>query len=384
MIISLFLTQEVTLAQVETGAFKYDGEYRDYKVYLPSGYTDSKAFPIVINLHPYTFNATWEIQYTRLHVVADTLGFIVVYPNALENWNSGISYDNKWPTPDVDDVGFINAMIDTLSNHYNIDSEKVFACGFSNGGFMSLKLAGELSHRIAAVASVGGVVTNSNIATCDPSRAMPVLLICGTEDPICAGNSAWLSADQSASFWSSKDNCVEENSILLEDVDPSDGCTVEKISYTSCDDNRKIIYYRIIGGGHTWPGGYVEKNNDGNTNMDINANYEILNFFKGIQLTPVSVNSYEYDHPFSTHPNPFSSETIISFQLPTSSEVEIRIYNISGQEIKTFILQDKNAGTHEIVWDGTNNDGENISNGLYLISLSALRINRTIKVMLLR
>ena len=152
----LLFAQNLTYAQVESGNFDFEGNNRNYKVFLPDNYSDASKFPLVFNFHPYTFDAQWQITYTRLHVVADSLGYIIVYPNAVDNWNSGLSYNNNYPTADADDVGFINALIDTLDNHYSIDLERIYACGFSNGGFMSLRLACELSHRIAAIASAGG------------------------------------------------------------------------------------------------------------------------------------------------------------------------------------------------------------------------------------
>ena len=89
----LFFTQKVTYAQVESGNFDFEGINRNYKVFLPADYSTAKKFPVVFNLRPYTYTAQFQISYTRLQVVADTLGFITVYPNAVDNWNSGISYD---------------------------------------------------------------------------------------------------------------------------------------------------------------------------------------------------------------------------------------------------------------------------------------------------
>lgn len=383
--IFLFLTQKVTYAQVESGNFDFEGNNRNYKVFLPDNYSGTTKFPLVFNLHPYTFDAQWQITYTRLQVVADTLGYIIVYPNAVDNWNSGLSYNNNYPTADVDDVGFINALIDTLGNHYSIDLERIYACGFSNGGFMSLRLACELSHRIAAIASVGGLLPKSIAENCDPTRNVPVLMIRGTEDiPPTSALTFWNSADQTVAHWVGFNNCLETNSIFLDDLDPADGCTVEKISYTSCDYNCNVLYYKVHGGGHTWPGGNVEKNPDGNTNMDISANYEILKFFSEAQLTPASVESHQFDGQLNTYPNPFDTETTISFQLLKASKVEIRIYNAAGQEIKTFLFQNKNAGSHIIYWDGTNNSGDFVSGGLYMISLSTSDIHTTKKIIFIR
>jgi len=382
----ILLIPEVTFAQIESGSFDFDGNNRSYKICLPDNYSETANLPLVFNLHPLLYDAQWHMGYSRMHVVADTFGYIIVYPYAVLEWNTGRLNSSGELVFDEDDVGFINALIDTLDNHYSIDLERIYACGFSNGAFMSYRLACELGHRIAAIASVGGGMIISNIANCNPTRNIPVLHIHGTDDlsvPI-GGDANRYSADQTIDYWIDYNNCVEKTTTYLEDLDPEDGCTVEKISYTSCDYNCNVLYLKVHGGGHTWPGGNLQKYNEGNTNMDINAGYEIMKFFNEAQLTPASIESHKFDGLFNVYPNPFDSETIISFQLPTDSNVEIRIYNVSGQEIKTYRFQNKTAGTHEVAWDGTNNYGEYVSGGLYLISLSRLDFHKTKKALYLR
>ncbi len=70
----------------------------------------------------------------------------------------------------------------------------------------------------------------------------------------------------------------------MPDLDPTDGCTVEKITYTDCSDNSNVVYYKVINGGHTWPGAGPLHPAFGNTNQDINASVEIWNFFKNYKV----------------------------------------------------------------------------------------------------
>jgi polyhydroxybutyrate depolymerase len=279
IILIFILSISLTYAQIQTGNFDFEGRNRNYMVFLPNNYTGTLNFPLVIYLHSYGWTANQGMNYTLLNQVADTSNFIVAYPSAIPNWNSGIGDNPNWPTPGVDDVGFINALIDTLSNHYSIDLEKIYACGYSNGGFMAYKLACQLSHRIAAIASVGGVISSNTEANCNPLRTMPVLQIHGTNDPWVSinGNTGWLSVDQTLSYWTNYNNCVEADTIILPDLDQTDGCSVEKISYTNCSN---VIYYKVINGGHTWPGAGPPGYPAGNTNQDIHASTLILNFFK--------------------------------------------------------------------------------------------------------
>ncbi len=124
---------------------------------------------------------------------------------------------------------------------------------------------------------------------------MPVLQIHGTKDswvPI-DGARGWNSVDQTLTYWTDFNKCDKVDTTILQDLDPTDGCTVEKISYTNCTNNSNVIYYEVINGGHTWPGADPPGFSAGNTNQDFNASVEIWNFFKDYQLTPTSIESNE-------------------------------------------------------------------------------------------
>jgi len=107
--------------QIEEGSFIMEGRKRDYKVFLPGNYSDTQNYPMVIYLHSYGWTVTECMNYTKLYEAAEKSDFIVVYPSGVPNWNSGVGDNPEMSTPDVDDVGFISALIDTVSNHYSID-----------------------------------------------------------------------------------------------------------------------------------------------------------------------------------------------------------------------------------------------------------------------
>ena len=296
-VILLFVSQSILHAQIQRDSFEFEGRLRNYMVYLPNNYTGGTSFPLVIYLHSYGWTAQQGMNYTQLNQVADASDFIVVYPSAIPNWNSVIGDNASAQTPNVGDVGFINALIDTMSNRYSIDLERVYACGYSNGGMMSYKLAFQLSHRIAAIASVGGSISTSSAESCNPVRPIPVLHIHGTSDtwvPI-NGSAGRLSVDQTLSIWTGFNDCVQVDTTILPDLDPTDGCTVEKISYTNCSDNSNVVYYKVINGGHSWPGAGPAGYSVGNTNQDINAGVEIWNFFKNYKLVTRPVVDFNGD-----------------------------------------------------------------------------------------
>jgi polyhydroxybutyrate depolymerase len=268
--------------QIETGRFDFEGHTRNYMVFLPKNYTSTIIFPLVIYLHSYGWIAKQGMKYTQLNQVADANDFIIVYPSGKPNWNSGIGENIVWSTPNINDIGFIDALIDTLSNMYSIDLERVYATGYSNGGFMAYKLACQLSHRITAIAAVGGVISADTLDECDPLHAMPVLHIHGTEDPFVPieGTKSWHSVDDTLSYWTDFNNCDTVDTTNLLDIDLTDDSTVEKINYTNCSNNSNVIFYKVINGGHTWPGAGPPGYSAGITNQDFNASVEIWNFFK--------------------------------------------------------------------------------------------------------
>ncbi len=266
--------------EIVTEQMLYDGFNRTYIVYSPSN--SHSGMPLVFNLHGYGSNAVQQMEYSNMNVVADTAAFIVVYPNAVGNrWNSGISDSPPWPTPMSDDVGFMDALIDTMHKHHDIDINRVYVCGMSNGGFMSLKLACELSHRIRAVASVTGVISESTALDCEPQRTVPIFHIHGTDDRTVPfdGTFGWYSVKATANHWADLYGCVPSDTTDLADRNPSDGCTVTRIAYADSLGNENIILYSVAGGGHTWPGSAFDLPGLGITNRDINASEEIWNFF---------------------------------------------------------------------------------------------------------
>jgi len=387
--IFLFFSQTVLYAQIINGNFSFEGINRKYFVFLPKNFSSDIQVPLVIDLHAYGDTAGTEMNYTRMTEVADTAGFIVAYPSGLPNWNSGLGDNPSWPTSNADDVGFISALIDTLSNRYNIDLKKVYACGYSNGGFMAHKLACQLSRRIAAIASVGGVMSVGTKDNAAPVRKMKILQIHGTADVFVPmeGETGWLSVNQTLAYWTDFNNCPldQAQKTTLPDLDPSDGCLVEKTTYQNCANNNNVIYYKVINGGHTWPGADPPGYNAGLTTHDFNASTEIWKFFNNKYITSVEKLIEEgksKDHLLGIYPNPFHLKTSIAYQLPTESKVEIRIYNIFGQEIKTFLFQNTQAGEHKVTWDRTNNIGKQITNGIYFINLSALNFKKTIKIII--
>ena len=353
--ILLSLSTFFVIAQTSTGAIEHDGVSRDYILHLPTGYDASISYPFVYNLHGYTSNAQQQQFYTAMDVTSDANDFIVCYPNGIDNsWNVGLPGGSS-----ADDVGFLLDLVDSLSVDYNINYDRLYSCGMSNGGFMSYKLACEEGDKFAAIASVTGSIVPSQFEECDPIRKMPVMQIHGTADPTVAYNGSLFNApiEDVIDFWTENNVCnLVADTIPVENISTIDLCTAERIQYTDCDEDTEVVFYKVDGGGHTWPDGTVTI---GITNRDFNASQEIWNFFNRFDLNGAIISSNEnivQVTDIQLFPNPVSSEFTLR-NLPTDTKL-IRVVDAFG---KTIISQNSRQTST------ANIRVENLAKGLYFV-----------------
>lgn len=316
----------------QTYSFTYGAIVRNYIVHLPAGYNASKTYPLVINMHGYTSNASQQQMYSQMDAVADTAKFIVVYPNGVNNaWNCGFGGFN----PTVNDVGFLSALIDTMKKKFSVNPNKIFSCGMSLGGFMSYRIACELNSKIAAIASVTGLMADSvRKFLCQNSCTMPVLDIHGTTDPVVNynGASGYVSADSTIRWWRTKDGCPAVPVITnIPDVNTADGCTATKYYYGLGNDSSEVIFFKITNGGHTWPGG-IAIPSYGNTNQDFKASGEIWKFFRkhSLKCGAVGVTEAETRNRFGIYPNPSNGRFEFQLQHADFEIQEVEIFNTVG------------------------------------------------------
>lgn len=329
-----FLMFALAIAKAQNPTIIHDGIVRNYILHLPTGYNAANNYPLVFNLHGYTSQADQEMLYSAMNAVADTGNFIVCYPNGIANaWNSG--FNGIYGTG-VDDVGFISNLIDTLASLYSIDLTRVYSCGMSNGGYQSYRLACELSHRIAAIASITGLLTDSTAFYCNPPRAVPVMDAHGTADNTVNYNGfpTSLGVEETISFWVTHNGCVgAADTIAIPDVVTSDTATAEIIHYTNCEPGSEVKFYKVFNGGHTWPGaafdlfglGY------GHTCYDFNASVEAWRFFSQYDLpSAVAVVEKQKDVVVQVFPNPANTYiNIVSNERPD----EIVVYDLNGKKL---------------------------------------------------
>lgn len=290
----------------------FDGIERLFTIHLPPDHDPAEAWPLVINMHGFGSNRTEQQFYANMNPVADENGFIVVYPQGVFNsWNVGWVFGSQ-----ADDVGFIEALTDVLIADWGADPERVYATGMSNGGFMSYRLACELSDRIAAIASVTGGMVPGLADNCDPGRAVPVLQLHGTADDVVPYEGSFLTApvDSTIAFWRGYNGCMSDSIVTeVPDLDPADGSTAQNIRFEDCTDGATVEFYRIEGGGHTWPGSPIDI---GATNQDFDGSKEIWRFFSQFTLSGAvsSVAATRPDPEVRLGPNPFQDRLRVEME----------------------------------------------------------------------
>jgi polyhydroxybutyrate depolymerase len=273
----------------------YGGLERTYSVHISNSYDQTKATPLVIALHGGGGTGKGVAKLTGFNAISDRENFIVAYPDGFEkHWNDSRGVQWQSQVENTDDVGFISALIDRLSDELNIDAKRVYVTGISNGGMMSHRLGCELSQKIAAIAPIASNIPVNQASVWMPSRPVPVLIINGTDDPLVPWDGGdihigkttlgeVLSVADTVKFWVGKDQCSSVPAITqLPDEDPSDGTMVWKEIYSGCRDGVEVVLYAIEGGGHTWPGGlpHLPKFVIGKTSKEFNASEVIWQFFK--------------------------------------------------------------------------------------------------------
>ncbi len=333
----------IIFAQTSTKTTIHDGETRVYDVYLPTNYVAGEALPLVINMHGLGSNIAEQTFYAGFNAVADANNFIVVHPQGLEV-NFGGSLSTHWNAnfgTGVDDVGFLNKIIDEVYTDYSINLAKVYATGMSNGGYMSYVLACELSDRIAAIASVTGAMTTVTVATCNPDRAIPIMQIHGTNDELVAygGDGQFtLAAADGVGFWVEHNGCdvAERMTVPVADIDTTDNSTASLDLYPTCNEGTEVHFYTIQNGSHTWPGA-ISIPGFGVTNQDLEATQVIWEFFnKFTHPNPseviVSTKNLRADLPVAIAPNPFTTDVLVSNE--SSEMLTMQLVNILGQPIQ--------------------------------------------------
>ena len=260
--------------------FEWAKQQREYFLYIPETLQDNA--PLVFVLHGYWGEGSDMIGI--LEEQADEHGFAICYPNGLEDnygsnhWNANF---NELMTT-VDDIGFLTNLATSLQTEYNLDPNKTFSCGMSNGGFMSWSLACNAPEVFKAIASVTGTMSGPDWESCNPSELVPVMQISGTNDDVVPMDGSMQYVEEGwggapdiytiMNYWSDLHGCIEDETINF-GFDYSTDVT----QYFNCTYNtsHELRLYVANGMGHTWPEF---------------ADEQIWDFFMQIAAQPLQIN----------------------------------------------------------------------------------------------
>ena len=295
MVFSFLCPAKYNPCRNETYTFMHGGLKRTFRVCMPANADTTKPLPMLIVLHGGGGTGKGMIKLTggKFNQLSGRENFIVVYPDAFKkNWNDGrLNLPPSYTAHhrNIDDVGFISALIDGMVKMKYADPARIYVTGMSNGAMMTHRLAIELSHKIAAAAPVCGNIPADLKSV--PANPVAMMIINGTDDPLVPFEGGFvhfkkrqagkiLSTNESVTFWvnNNKTNTAPVVSDVP-DTDPADGCRVRKTEFLG---PQEVVLIAIQGGGHTWPGGlqYLGEKWIGKTSRYIDACEMIWEFCK--------------------------------------------------------------------------------------------------------
>jgi len=252
---------------------------RTFEYYIPSSYTNTTDVPLLFSFHGLGSTGPQQVDLTKFDLLAEQEGFIAVFPNATNltgyscnmtlpplpgaeiQWNLGAG--SLQYCAGIDDVGFVADMVGWFKTNYKINASRIYSTGMSDGALFSYLLAFNLSGVFAGIAPVCGPMPwgFGNLTTTTP---ITVILTMGTADPILdyngyggQGGNVTLSTDETIAYWRGVDNITTGP---VETVWPStfsDGTSVHRYVYSGGTNGTEVILFKVVGGGHTWPGGLL-------------------------------------------------------------------------------------------------------------------------------
>jgi polyhydroxybutyrate depolymerase len=270
------------------------GRDRTFRMFVPTHLEET--IPIV-----FVFHGTQEaghgaasiIKLTHFDQIAETSHFIAIFPEAFDgNWNDG--RENQMAQSylqGIDDVAFVDKILERVQTEYRIDLHRIYATGFSNGAIFCHYLAANRSMFFAAIAPVSGQLAFPFSKKFHPKDSVSVLEVHGTSDPVVPYAGGQINDDggevigveETVEYWSRADGCKSRYLQLpMADLNPDDDCYPEKFLWTDGRHDTEVVLCRIVGGGHTWPGSTLPFYLFflGNVCLDFNASQMVWQFFK--------------------------------------------------------------------------------------------------------
>ena len=278
-------------------SFEHGGLTRTFQVYVPSSY-DKSPTPLLFNLHGGFGNGKQQCEMSGMYRVSDEKGFILVCPDGTPGddgiikskflyWNDGVITNSPAYQNNVDDVGFVEEMLDHIGERFNVDNSRVYSTGLSNGAILSYRLACELSDRITAVGPVAGTMGKPPMQ-CNPPRQVPIINFQGIEDtniPYYGGMGSGFAEYEFPSVQDSIGMWISINGLSLTPTDTGRVGQYAKYEAYGNEGQAQVVLWTLEDGAHTWPGGEaILGGRTGNVNQDISASEVMWEFFDKYEI----------------------------------------------------------------------------------------------------
>lgn len=372
IIVSLFLTI-TTVAALHAqswvnGSFEFEGQNRTFKTYHAASAQQDMA--VVIMLHGLGGSMN-DVDMTSFTEIADTANLLLVSPQALNYthplignmgpaWNSGIKVvgtplGDIELNPGINDAGFLAALTDSLKAHFAIDENRIFICGFSNGGFMTQRMLCEQPGLFRAAASHSG--TKALTLTQCSGMAIPVAHFHGTTDEVVDMNGTFYMMGMSASVGLSVDSLV--NYWRIQNNANSAGATVilgnqnasHYMTHYTFTGDKRVEYFKIENGTHTWY-------NFAGTQNEFDQALETWNFFLRAEPKSVNIPEDKRNNLLTLYPNP-ATNTLYLDNKGSVKYTNLVVMDLSGRK-----LLEKNY--HSVV------DIASLAPGIYILQIRDL------------
>jgi polyhydroxybutyrate depolymerase len=361
-----FLLNQAIAGTYITSFISHENIDRKVKIYVPDNYDSSKPYPLVITAHGGGYTVDQWIGESKYEPLADTDSFLVVYPEGVATFLFGNAWNvNYGPSENVDDIGFIDKVIELYTSEYNIEEEHIYMSGFSQGGMLSYKYACERPGVLAAIASGSGTMSTNTYFNCENAIPIPVLHMHGTFDFVVpydgvAGSST--SVNQTINFWRTVNGCNNNPVVTNFPNTHADWIDVIGYDYPCADPNMEVVLHKYVNGGHLWFNIY----------NDVDNNVESWEFFK----------RHSTDKTTSSNANTISISDLKVFPIPASEILQIRTFEVPEGQLRIYnsqgslIKERKALNQMEI-------DVSDLSEGIYFIQLHLRgeRIVRTVAIL---
>jgi polyhydroxybutyrate depolymerase len=262
-----------------------DGLTRSFLLHVPRSYTGETAVPLVFDLQASGISPAVELQVTGMDRAAEEAGFVVVLPQAAMPFaGGGATWNIPFRDGEVDDVDFVEQILETIGARLCIDSTRVYAAGFSGGARFASELACKLPNKFAAIGAVAGLRhPHGHEGACRAGApVVPIIAFHSTDDPV---NPFVHEPGRTPPYWTyGVEEAVSRWSGLMKCKKPAEeqlSETVRRLSHRECRDGARIEFYRLSDSGHTWPGSsFAFPDGLGTTDRTLDATSLIVQFFE--------------------------------------------------------------------------------------------------------